>query len=598
MVTDKAVEATCTQTGLTEGSHCSRCDDATTAQEVVEALGHSFTNYTSNNDATCTLDGTKTAKCDRCDETKTVADEGSALGHSFTNYVSNNDATCTADGTETAKCDRCNETHTQTDIGSLNKDAHTGVADVVKNKADATCTETGYTGDIHWSCCDKLETEGTVIGAHGHNYVGEVTKEASCTEKGVMTYTCTYDAKHTYDEEIGLKAHTIVKVDAKVPTCEEYGWNAYEYCSECTYTTFEKLDAIKHSWDEGKVTTEPTCTEKGVMTYTCKNDASHTYEEEIKATGHDFIEVQSEENLTRPYKENGVWADGYYTYTCKNDPAHTTRETVKRADYSAYDELTETAEYILSVDIPAEDKAKLEEAMSKLAENLIESEQAEVDSAVSSLNEVINEVYPDVGLTLEITGNSTFYAGTVLDLKAIKIPINVEATNVEWVSSDDSVVFFSNGRLLAIGTGTVTLTATTGILKASKTVTIIEGADTRSIRFTAIEKMHYVVEDYFGVYNGATLRWTDASTIRFKVIAYQTFPYETYMVYMNGQELQADEDGYYTVPAMAGAVRITVSGAVYDDDGTGNTSKFNFWEWLLALLRKIINFFKDLFNVA
>ena len=40
MVTDAAVTPTCTEDGLTEGSHCSRCDVATTAQTVVPALGH------------------------------------------------------------------------------------------------------------------------------------------------------------------------------------------------------------------------------------------------------------------------------------------------------------------------------------------------------------------------------------------------------------------------------------------------------------------------------------------------------------------------------------------------------------------------------
>ena len=38
--------------------------------------GHSFTTYTSNNDATCTEDGTLTAKCDNCDVTDTKMDEG------------------------------------------------------------------------------------------------------------------------------------------------------------------------------------------------------------------------------------------------------------------------------------------------------------------------------------------------------------------------------------------------------------------------------------------------------------------------------------------------------------------------------------------
>lgn len=41
--TDAAVPPTCTETGLTEGSHCSVCNTVLVAQEVVAALGHSRT---------------------------------------------------------------------------------------------------------------------------------------------------------------------------------------------------------------------------------------------------------------------------------------------------------------------------------------------------------------------------------------------------------------------------------------------------------------------------------------------------------------------------------------------------------------------------
>ena len=81
IVKDVAVAPTCTETGLTEGSHCSVCNQILVAQKTVSALNHSFTNYISNDDATCTEDGTKTAKCDRCDVTDTQSDEGSAKGH-------------------------------------------------------------------------------------------------------------------------------------------------------------------------------------------------------------------------------------------------------------------------------------------------------------------------------------------------------------------------------------------------------------------------------------------------------------------------------------------------------------------------------------
>ncbi len=42
-------------------------------------------------------------------------------------------------------------------------DNHTGSHDVVKNKADATYDNEGYTGDIYWSCCDTLYEKGQVI---------------------------------------------------------------------------------------------------------------------------------------------------------------------------------------------------------------------------------------------------------------------------------------------------------------------------------------------------------------------------------------------------------------------------------------------------
>ena len=58
-------------------AECNRC----LAIRVV--LGHSFTKYVSNNDATCTEDGTETAKCDYCDAVDTRTDSRSALGHDW-----------------------------------------------------------------------------------------------------------------------------------------------------------------------------------------------------------------------------------------------------------------------------------------------------------------------------------------------------------------------------------------------------------------------------------------------------------------------------------------------------------------------------------
>lgn len=63
VVIDKGVSPTCTESGLTDGSHCSVCGKVLVAQKRMPAFGHKFGNYIYNNDATIDRDGTETATC-------------------------------------------------------------------------------------------------------------------------------------------------------------------------------------------------------------------------------------------------------------------------------------------------------------------------------------------------------------------------------------------------------------------------------------------------------------------------------------------------------------------------------------------------------
>ncbi|MCD7844234.1 MAG: bifunctional metallophosphatase/5'-nucleotidase, partial [Clostridiales bacterium] len=96
---------------------------------------------------------------------------------------------------------------------------------------------------------------------------GTVTTEATETEDGVMTYTCTVCGE-TKTEAIPATGHNYVAV-VTAPTCTEQGYTTYT-CSICgdTYTA-DETDALGHTWDDGTVTTAATKTEDGVMTYTC-----------------------------------------------------------------------------------------------------------------------------------------------------------------------------------------------------------------------------------------------------------------------------------------------------------------------------------------
>lgn len=190
MVTSRTT-ATCTSDGVT--IYTAEYDGKTDTNTVdTPATGHSFTDYVSDNNATCTADGTKTAKCNNgCGATDTIADEGSKLTHKFTKYVSNNDATCQADGTKTAKCDYgCGTTDTIADEGS--KLDHKFTKYVPNN--DATCKNAGTkTAKCDYGCgsTDTVENADDPQKEHTSSGKWEVSTKATDKADGKLADKCT-----------------------------------------------------------------------------------------------------------------------------------------------------------------------------------------------------------------------------------------------------------------------------------------------------------------------------------------------------------------------------------------------------------------------
>ena len=89
-VIDKAVAATCTTTGLSEGKHCSRCNKVLVKQEVVKALGHAEV-IDKAAAATCTKTGLTEGKhCSRCNKVLVKQEAVKALGHKNKNGICSN----------------------------------------------------------------------------------------------------------------------------------------------------------------------------------------------------------------------------------------------------------------------------------------------------------------------------------------------------------------------------------------------------------------------------------------------------------------------------------------------------------------------------
>ena len=95
-------------------------------------------------------------------------------GHIFTDYRPNGDATCTHDGTKSAKCHFCDVVDTTADVDSMLQHAFGAWLDDLDGQNHRRlCT------------CGAFEREAHRWGD------GEVIKEPTTTQKGVKIYTCT-----------------------------------------------------------------------------------------------------------------------------------------------------------------------------------------------------------------------------------------------------------------------------------------------------------------------------------------------------------------------------------------------------------------------
>ena len=188
--------ATCT-TNATVTYLCSCGAEFTT--ELLGTAGHKLGEYTSNNDATCMADGTKTAHCTNpgCTYYVTVIDEGSRDPdkHSFTNYVSNNDATCLDAGHKTASRDNgCGATDVKIDENAPVLGHTWGT---YESNGNATCeqdgTKTAKCVRFGQGGCTAMDTVPDAGSKLGHDFTDYIyNNNASYTEDGTETAHCNH----------------------------------------------------------------------------------------------------------------------------------------------------------------------------------------------------------------------------------------------------------------------------------------------------------------------------------------------------------------------------------------------------------------------
>lgn len=217
-ITDRAVAATCTTTGLTTGIHCSKCRAVLVAQEETPVIPHTYNengyctgcgapdpskHHIHNlvtipaKEVTCTTDGQTTkVYCSTCGVVLQYPKTISAKGHNFVNGY----------------CQICGEQYVHTH------------SVVTVARQEPTCISTGVEAYSYCSTCGEYFVPQKVIPMLGHEYNG-----------GEFCIRCGAD----YNGHI----HKLKKI-AEIPaTCTNFGYTAAVICElpGCNYEQVPRL---------------------------------------------------------------------------------------------------------------------------------------------------------------------------------------------------------------------------------------------------------------------------------------------------------------------------------------------------------------------
>ncbi len=193
-------------------------------------------------------------------------------------------------------------------------------------EAPAACTSSGYKKDVCTLCGDEINI--VYIPSLGHSFVSEVTKEATCNEDGIITYTCT-GCNYSYTVTTHTEHNYVMSIVE--PTCTEDGATVYT-CTKCGDVNRIIIPA-SHSYTS-EVTKQATREEDGLITYTCQK-CGDWYVEVIPASFANILLIQDRipwdvNNI--PTLLNKMKNDGYISGWTQTSTANVTN-----LDLSAFD---------------------------------------------------------------------------------------------------------------------------------------------------------------------------------------------------------------------------------------------------------------------
>ncbi len=195
----------------------------------------------------------------------------------------------------------------------------------VVGKTEATCAAEGYTGDTVCKSCKTTVKKGAAIAKLSHTLdAGIVTKNPTCIETGVKTFTCRV-CKGTTAEAIAVVPHSDLYHDALDGTHTHT-------CAHCTIS-----ENAKHTPTDAGVAMPASCLEPAYTQYTCADCAGvyKVYVNGSTANGHEWKDFVTTAKADCTHT-------GEMSHTCKNCPATETIEIPVNPNVHVYSEFVVT----------------------------------------------------------------------------------------------------------------------------------------------------------------------------------------------------------------------------------------------------------------
>ena len=329
----ESVPPTCTDSGY--DIYVCDTEGCTASYNVVttSASGHKFTEDTARYVAPgCATVGHKYFKCSICGIDGYDYEVPATGSHTY-NVTETVPATCETAGYTYNKC-ACGAVDNSS-VRALDPLGHNYIVDMGN-------------GVMKCERCDKTITAEKTVTEDGvtHAFIGKITKQSTCQEHGIISYTCQNhaDCAKNHTEELPLASHSataasIVKVD---PQCKADGTlingSITVNCSVCGTQIGETIIVpAAHRYTVVKVE-RATCGSKGKVTERCSVCGNERVTElEMNTSAHEFEAIPAVSVAAT------CTTDGYAVYNCKHCDAQKFVKTAEKLEHKHTESFTKDA---------------------------------------------------------------------------------------------------------------------------------------------------------------------------------------------------------------------------------------------------------------